>query len=81
MRTANAPNENRGGRTMRRTNGILASAILPGFAAPAGAVDDGHGHEWRQLYETTGLSWNDVAAVCPRDGSTPCEGSSGCGPF
>ena len=62
---------------MRRTIGILASAMLLTLSATAVAVDDGHGHEWRQLYETTGVSWNDVALVCPLDGSTPCSGTAG----
>jgi hypothetical protein len=26
---------------------------------------------------TTGVSWNQVAAVCPRDGASPCQGSAG----
>jgi hypothetical protein len=29
------------------------------------------------LYETTGLTWNQVAGICPRDGETPCSGSIG----
>ena len=47
------------------------------WAAPPDPVDGGNGKEWRQLYETTGLSWNQVAAICPRDGNTPCSGSIG----
>ena len=47
------------------------------WAAPPDPVDGGNGTEWRQLYETTGLSWNQVAAICPRDGETPCSGSIG----
>ena len=49
----------------------------PASAAPPDPVDGGNGTEWRQLYETTGLSWNQVAGVCPRDGETPCSGSIG----
>jgi hypothetical protein len=49
----------------------------PALAAPPDPVDGGNGTEWRQLYETTGLSWNQVAGVCPRDGETPCSGSIG----
>src|SRR5262245_15593248 len=40
-------------------------------------VNDGQGKAWRQLTETTGLSWTDVAQVCPRDGVTPCNGVVG----
>jgi len=40
-------------------------------------VDDGNAKVWRQLVETTALSWTDVARVCPRDGVTPCDGVVG----
>ena len=40
-------------------------------------VSDGQGTAWRQLTETTGLTWTQVAALCPRDGVTPCWGSIG----
>ncbi len=33
------------------------------------------GNEWRQLTETLWVSWNEVAAACPLDGTTPCSGS------
>ncbi|RPI13334.1 MAG: choice-of-anchor D domain-containing protein [Lysobacterales bacterium] len=33
------------------------------------------GREWRQLKDTTYVTWNEVAAVCPTDGVTPCNGS------
>jgi hypothetical protein len=75
-------------RRMIRRRAILASFCMslivvalaggtPAGAAPPNPVDDGKGTEWRQLYETTGLSWNQVAQVCPRDGVTPCSGSIG----
>lgn len=38
----------------------------------AANVSDGQGAIWRQLTETVGLSWDQVAAVCPRDGMSPC---------
>jgi hypothetical protein len=38
---------------------------------------DGLGTAWRQLTETPGISWNQAAALCPRDGVNPCEGSVG----
>ena len=40
----------------------------------AANISDGQGAIWRQLTETVGLSWSQVAAVCPRDGFTPCYG-------
>ena len=46
-------------------------------ARPAAAFDDGSGREWRQLYETTYLSWDAVATVCPQDGVTACTGAVG----
>jgi RTX calcium-binding nonapeptide repeat (4 copies) len=62
---------------------LLTSALVVAFAGqPAGAippdpVDGGNEIEWRQLYETSGLNLNQVAAICPRDGVTPCSGSIG----
>jgi hypothetical protein len=50
-----------------------ASAV----ADSSGSVNDGHGKEWRQLTETTGLSWDQVVQACPHDGVTPAEGPSG----
>ncbi len=35
---------------------------------------DGTGKEWRQLTETVGPSWSQVAAFCPQDGAAPCTG-------
>jgi hypothetical protein len=40
-------------------------------------VSDGQGKTWRQLTETTGLIWSQVAQVCPQDGVTPCNGVVG----
>ena len=50
--------------------GGLVSVGPTSTAAPT--VD---GREWRELYETTGLSWSEVATVCPTDGETPCAGT------
>jgi Ca2+-binding RTX toxin-like protein len=69
----------------RATRGLLPTILVlfalagggPVSAAPPDPVDDGNGKEFRQLYETTGVSWNQVAAICPRDGRTPCSGSIG----
>jgi hypothetical protein len=54
---------------------VILSFGLQGIALAG--VDDGNGHEWRQLKETTGLTWNQIASVCPRDGETPCSGTVG----
>src|SRR5262245_24393023 len=40
-------------------------------------VADTDGKVWRQLVETTGLSWTQVSEVCPLDGATPCSGIVG----
>jgi len=66
----------------RKRLGVLAYVIL--FLAISGvpgevsaAANDNHGKEWRQLTETVGLTWNQVAQVCPRDGISPCSGVVG----
>ncbi len=33
--------------------------------------------EWNELFPTTGLTWDQVATVCPTDGATPCSGTVG----
>jgi hypothetical protein len=57
-------------------------AMLSGAAAaqadpPADLTDDGTGKRWRPLTDTTRLSWDQVAHVCPSDGATPCTGAIG----
>src|SRR3954462_15586706 len=53
-------------------------AFASGTTGTAGAaLVDAHGREWRQLYETTGVSFDQVASVCPRDSVTPCAGAAG----
>ncbi|PYS28162.1 MAG: hypothetical protein DMG11_13750, partial [Acidobacteria bacterium] len=52
--------------TERRRLGVLVYVILflaiSGITAEAAASgNDNHGKEWRQLTETVGLSWNQVA--------------------
>ena len=54
---------------------FLVSALA--WAAPAAAEFPADGKRWRQLTETTNLTWNQTAAVCPRDGVSPCSGSAG----
>lgn len=41
----------------------------------AQGVNDSHGREWRQLTDTTGFTVTQAAAICPRDGVTPCAGA------
>src|SRR5262245_8377839 len=55
---------------------ILAMLFLP-TVLHAQPVNDNHGKEWRQLVETAGLSWKQVALVCPGDGASPCLGVVG----
>ena len=66
----------RGGRTRL----VVFAAILVGVSclatAPSQAAPTANGREWRELYETTGPSWAQVAEVCPRDGVTPCTGTA-----
>ena len=52
---------------------ILATILFP-TVLHAQPVNDNHGKEWRQLVETAGLSWKQVAQVCPGDGVSPCVG-------
>lgn len=63
-----------------------AEPLAPGNdARPSAAVSavattdysDGAGKAWRQLTATTGVSWTQVATICPRDGRTPCSGTVG----
>lgn len=57
---------------------IVLAALA--FAPPALAqVDyvDAYGREWRRLTDTTGRTWDQIDALCPNDGATPCSGSLG----
>ena len=47
----------------------------PANAAPRRPHDDGNGKRWRQLAETVGMTPDQVAAMCPRDGETRCSGA------
>jgi hypothetical protein len=54
----------------------LAASLLA--SATCQAFDDGRGRDWRALVETTGKpTWEQVAAVCPTDGVSPCTGPLG----
>jgi hypothetical protein len=61
---------------MKTNRAILTLALLLAGSSQsiAAAVNDGNGKEWRQLTETEGLTWNQAASICPRDGVTPCHG-------
>lgn len=50
---------------------------LATLAAGPNDLSDGQGVAWRQITETVGLTWTQVAAVCPRDGASPCTGNVG----
>ncbi len=54
--------------------GLLLGLLAPGQAM---ALTDTHGREWRQLNETTNVSWNQAAAACPQNGVTACTGTAG----
>jgi len=60
-------------RPRRRTRGIPGFAHSPASTA-APTVD---GREWRELFETTGMSRSEVATACPTDGVTACSGTVG----
>ena len=55
----------------------LAGLFSIGLAATAQAqiYNDTHGRAWSQLTTTAGLSWTQLATVCPKDGQTPCAGT------
>lgn len=57
---------------MRPLAAVVASVC---FAATAYATPyiDTFGREWRPLNETVGLSWNQIATLCPTDGTTACS--------
>ncbi|MFZ4575160.1 MAG: GC-type dockerin domain-anchored protein [Phycisphaerales bacterium] len=65
---------------MRSTEVLVAAFVAwAGLAGEALAqqYNDGVGREWRQVNTTTGLSWSQVAGVCPADGTGPCAGAVG----
>jgi hemolysin type calcium-binding protein len=55
----------------------LALVVLACSAAPAAAAFPDDGKRWRQVRDTSGVTWNQVAAVCPTDGVTRCSGVAG----
>lgn len=66
-------------RATTRSSAILMTAVLTAALLPVIALaadyDDGHGRLWRGPAATTGLSWDQVATICPTDGQTPGDGT------
>jgi acetyltransferase-like isoleucine patch superfamily enzyme len=60
-----------GGRTGWRVFGTS------GGSEPGTGYTDPSGRLWRDVNETKGFSWNDIAARCPTDGASPCNGTLG----
>jgi Ca2+-binding RTX toxin-like protein len=56
---------------------LVASLFSVVVVSPATAEPVHGGKEWNQLYPTVGLTWAQVASVCPPDGATPCDGTVG----
>jgi hypothetical protein len=46
-------------------------------AGPAQAIDDGRGKDWRPVLQSAVATWEQAAALCPQDGTTPCTGTLG----
>ena len=67
-------------RDLRRLTTLSMIMVLVVFGTTRAAqafVDDVHGKEWRQLTDTIGLSWDEIAQLCPQDGASACVGSVG----
>ena len=63
-------------RSVRLALGTALVGALVSVGAPtSNAAPTVGGREWRELFETTGLSWSEVASVCPTDGATVCSGT------
>jgi hypothetical protein len=57
---------------------IVATLALTCSSAGAQAAivfDDGHGKDWRQVTDTAGIGWSDIASACPLNGATACSGT------
>ena len=65
------------GRVHDARPGVAGGSRAGGGRAARNLSDDGNGKRWRQLTQTTGLTPDQVAQVCPRDGETRCAGSVG----
>lgn len=65
-----------------RSGAIVAAAYGAAFTINASVVAqwpgiayvDSDGRQWRQMTFTCGANWNQVAALCPTDGTTSCSG-------
>lgn len=58
-----------------RVYGTLTCLALWAAHAPGWAVyADGKGRDWRQVLDTRGLDWADLAGACPMEASAPCDG-------
>jgi len=55
----------------------LSSLAFTAAASAQVAFTDSQGRQWREVTPTVARSWNQVAAVCPTDGVTPCSGALG----
>lgn len=64
-------------RLTRRITTLAALCTLASTASAQLNYDDGHGKEWLQVNRFLNTSWNQIAAICPTDGVTPCSGSIG----
>ncbi len=61
---------------MKKLIVVVAMLYLIGMStASAAPYNDGRGRVWLQVGDTYSASWADVAAVCPQDGQTACDGS------
>lgn len=58
------------------TSSIFATTCATSASAQI-AYTDSQGRQWRQLNTIVARTWNQVHAVCPSDGVTPCSGSFG----
>lgn len=64
--------------THLRCGTLLAALFFPVCASAAPiSYTDVAGRIWRDLNETTGLSWGEIDAACATDGVTACAGSVG----
>ena len=56
---------------------IVTFSLAIAAASTAYAVDDGHGKDWKNMPTSGVPTWEQVAAVCPPNGVTPCNGKLG----
>ncbi len=54
-----------------------SSGVRSNVSVVSTELSDGRGTAWRQLTETVGLTWGQVAQLCPRDGINPCTANAG----